>query len=244
MCRVLAFYLAALIFGLGLFVVQLLSSHDAAHALPDADAGGAPPVLGDGLLGGGSFGGAEAAGHDALGQELGPGAAGHEVEGPAAGALVAHGHAGPRLPGVDAGLGWLGIFTSLRFYMFAAIGLGVVGAPVTAFGLSPAGPTLAVALLTAFGLGTLASLGFRLLGRQTLSSGATQEELVGHVGRVLVACERGRRGKVRLTVRGQTLDFVATTDETRIEPGMAVIVEAVEDGRLHVCAAPSELLPE
>lgn len=230
---VLALYLAALIFGLGLFMVQLLSSHDAAHAphaLPDADAGGAPPALGEGQLAGGSLGGTEALGH--------------EGDGPAAAALAAHGHAGPRLPGVDAGLGWLGIFTSLRFYMFAAIGLGVVGAPVTAFGLSPAGPTLAVALLTAFGLGTLASLGFRLLGRQTLSSGATQEELVGHVGRVLVACERGRRGKVRLTVRGQTLDFVATTDETRIEPQMVVIVEAVEDGRLHVCAAPSELLPE
>ena len=128
--------------------------------------------------------------------------------------------------------------------MFAAIGLGAVGAPVTALDLSTPGLTFGVALGTALGVGILASLAFRVLGRDTLSSGATGEELVGHVGRVLVACQPGRKGKVRLTVRGQTIDFVATTDEARLEPGAGVIVLDVHAERVHVCAAPPELLPD
>ena len=93
-------------------------------------------------------------------------------------------------------------------------------------------------------VGALASLGFRVLGRQTLSSGAEPSELVGHVGRVLVGCEPGGRGKVRLNVRGQTIDYIATTDDARLVPGAAVIVQEVHPERLHVCAAPIELLPE
>lgn len=219
--QVLAFYLAALIFGLGMFAVQMLSSSDGGEQGPP----GLPGPGGD---------------HDGglLSLADGPSVGGHVVDG-----HFVDGQTEPTPPGLHS---WVGIFTSLRFYMFASIGLGVVGAPVTAFDLSPPGLTLGAALLTAFGVGTLASFGFRWIGRETLSSGATEEELVGRVGRVLVACEKGRRGKVRLTVRGQTLDFVATTDEARIEPAMAVIVESVESVEgtsVHVCAAPSELLP-
>ncbi len=222
----LTFYLAALIFGLGSFLVQMFASggaaaHDAL-ALPDADLGhgGSRPLLGDLPLEGGHLdaGHPVDAGH--------PAGAGH----PAAG--------GP----VDAG--WASIFVSLRFYMFAALGLGAVGAPATAFDLSGPGLTFGVALATAFGVGTLASLGFRLLGRDTLSSGATGEELVGQLGRVLVPCEKARVGKVRLTVRGQTIDFVATTDEERLALGAGVLVLSVNAERVHVCAAPRELLPD
>src|SRR5690349_10387911 len=75
---------------------------------------------------------------------------GHAAEAPMAGAHLVHGaaaggpssHAEHAPPGLHS---WVGIFTSLRFYMFAAIGLGVVGAPVTALGLSPPGLTLVVA---------------------------------------------------------------------------------------------------
>jgi membrane protein implicated in regulation of membrane protease activity len=139
---------------------------------------------------------------------------------------------------------WASIFTSLRFYMFAAIAFGVVGAPVTWLGLGTPVLTLIAAVATAAIVGGGAALGFRFLGRQTLSSGAAAPELVGHVGRVLLACERGRRGKVRLNVRGQIIDFIATTDDERLAPGAAVIVQEVHAERLVVCAAPIELLPE
>jgi membrane protein implicated in regulation of membrane protease activity len=208
--RVLAFYLAALIFGLGLFAVQLLASGDAGHhdvpALPGADGH---------HDGGGLIDDASLAVH-------GSGARAH----------------------ADGADGWASIFVSLRFYMFAAIGIGAVGAPVTLFDASAPGLTLGVALATGFGVGVLAALGFRRLGRDTLSSGATSEELVGHVGRVLVSCENGRAGKVRLTVRGQMIDLVATTDEPRLDVGAGVIVTDAHERGVHVCAAPAELLPE
>jgi hypothetical protein len=214
---VLTLYLAALVFGLGLFIVQLFASGaadaDGEAMLPEAML---PEADADLALGGGAAGGGGVHG------QLEPSD------------LVAQGHGRP---------GWASIFLSLRFYLFAAIAFGAVGAPVAAFDLSSPGLTLGVALLTGFVVGALASLGFRLLGRETLSSGATAEELLGHVGLVLIACEKGRRGKVRLTVRGQTLDVLATTDEARIEPGMGVIVQEVHAERVHVCAAPSELLP-
>jgi len=156
-------------------------------------------------------------------------------------ALGASSELAPSDPG---GVGVASIFLSLRFYMFAALGFGLVGAPVAALGLSTPGLTFVVAALTGLGLGMLTSLGFRWLGRETLSSGATGAELIGQVGRVLVTCGAGRSGKVRLTVRGQTLDFVASCDEASIEPGRGIIVQEVHAHRLHVCAAPRELLPE
>jgi membrane protein implicated in regulation of membrane protease activity len=110
-------------------------------------------------------------------------------------------------------------------------------------GAASSGVALAVALATGLGVGWLAALGFRALGRQTLSSSADPSDLRGQVGRVLVACEKGRKGKVRLTVRGQIVDIVATTDERRLEPGDGVIVEDVGAGYVHVCRAPNELLP-
>jgi len=128
--------------------------------------------------------------------------------------------------------------------MFAAIAFGAVGAPVTAFGAVASGLTLAVALATALLVGTGASLAFRALGRDTFGSSTTEAELIGQLGRVLVACEKGKKGKVRLTVRGQIIDFVATTDEPRLAPGAGVIVQEVHAERVHVCAAPSELMTE
>jgi membrane protein implicated in regulation of membrane protease activity len=199
---VLTLYLAALIFGLGMFAVQALSSSDAEH-------GEHPALPGD---------------VDAHAGETW---------------LAHHTHAAS---GGDAG--WASIFVSLRFYMFAAIAFGAVGAPVTAFGSVAPGLTLGVALFTALVVALAASLGFRALGRGTLSSSVSEHELLGQVGRVLVACEKGRKGKVRLTVRGQIVDYTATTDEQRLAPGTGVIVEEVHAERVHVCAAPSELLPE
>lgn len=160
-----------------------------------------------------------------------------------AGDALAHDHGvGHDLhAGHGADAGWASIFTSLRFYMFAAIAFGAVGAPATAFGSIASALTLGVALATALVVGLGASLAFRALGRDTLSSSVSESELTGQIGRVLVACERGRIGKVRLTMRGQIVDFMATTDEPRLAPGAGVIVQEVHSGRVHVCAAPDEL---
>jgi membrane protein implicated in regulation of membrane protease activity len=224
---VLTLYLAALIFGLGTFAVQLFAASDAAHHDGPLLGSGEPP-----------HGGGSALEHVAEPTGVGP------VSVHAAGAAhAAHGHTGHAPHGGPADLGWISIFSSFRFYMFAAIAFGAVGAPATAFDSGAPTLTLVVALVTGVGLGGLAALGFRALGRETLSSSADAAEVLGQVGRVLVACEKGRTGKVRLTIRGQIIDVIATTDEPRLEPGTGVIVQDVHDGSVHVCEAPIEVLP-
>lgn len=187
----LTVYLAALVFGLGLFGVQVLSG---SHG--DADAGG-----------------------DADGKDI-------------------------ELASAHAGGDWAAVVLSLRFHMFAAIAFGIVGAPVAWWGLASPLATFVAALLTGLLLGFFATQAWRALQRQTLSSGAEAGELVGQLGRVLVACEKGRPGKVRLRVRGQIIDYLATTDEPRLLAGTAVVVQELKGERVHVCAVPSELLPE
>jgi membrane protein implicated in regulation of membrane protease activity len=192
----LTLYLAALVFGLGMFAVMAFSgSH--AH---------------------GGSGGEMAAGE----------AGGKELE----------------LASAHGGGDWASIVLSLRFYMFAAIAFGIVGAPVAWLGLASPVATFVAALLTGLILGFFATQAWRALQSQTLSSGAEAADLVGQVGRVLVACEQGRPGKVRLRVRGQIIDCLATTDEARLAAGTAVVVQELKGERVHVCAVPSELLPE
>ncbi|MEY4545192.1 MAG: hypothetical protein RL685_1387 [Pseudomonadota bacterium] len=188
----LTLYLAALVFGLGLFAVQLLSG---SHA-DGASAGETP---------------------------------GTDLE-----LAAEHGGVGD----------WAAIVLSLRFYMFAAIALGIVGVPVTWWGLASPVATFVASLATGLVLGLFATRAWQALQRQTLSSGAEAAELRGQVGRVLVGFERGRPGKVRLRVRGQIIDFLATTDEASLVAGTAIVVQELQGQSVHVCAVPSELLPE
>ena len=194
----LTLYLAALVFGLGLFAVQVLSGSSSDTG---ADADG--PVL--------------------------------DAEGSGKDLALAGAHGGPE---------WAAIVLSLRFYMFTAIAFGIVGAPVSWLGLASPAATLLAALLTGLVIGFFATQAWRALQRQTLSSGAEAGELVGKLGRVLVACEKERPGKVRLQVRGQLIDCIATTDEARLAAGTAVVVQELKGQHVHVCAVPSELLPE
>ena len=207
---VLTLYLAALIFGVGTFLMQaLFSTH-------------------------GSEGGALDLEHNldlAHGSELGHGTDSDALTHAAADAHAEH-------PSNAS------VLLSLRFYMFAALGFGIVGAPVTWLDGSSPVMTFVVALATGLGIAALASYAFRSVGRNVTSSSVAPEELVGRVGRVLLKCGKGRRGKVRLSVQGQLVDYVATTDDAELEAGATVIVQEVFAERVHVCAAPVELLSE
>jgi membrane protein implicated in regulation of membrane protease activity len=138
---------------------------------------------------------------------------------------------------------FLPIFLSLRFWTFGLLAFGMVGALLHFFGLMP--PLVVAVLAVAMGLasGTLASWVFRALARSEVSSGARGDDAVGHVGRVLLPCEKERPGKIRVELRGQTLDFLASTDEAHIDAGELVLVEEVRDHVMHVSRAPRDFLP-
>jgi len=140
--------------------------------------------------------------------------------------------------GIEAG--FLPLVLSLRFWTFGSLAFGVVGSILHFFGLAPALVSLVVAAAVGLGSGLFSSWVFRALARSSSQSGAVATDAVGQVGRVLVPVERGARGKVRVQVRGQTVDYLATTDDERLEAGMEVLVAEVRDDEVHVCRAPSE----
>jgi membrane protein implicated in regulation of membrane protease activity len=204
-------YLAALIFGAGTILLQLVLSGSG-----DADAadGSEIDTTADADA---SSDGAESG---ADGEHAGHGGHGHAAD-------------GAILP----------LFLSLRFWVYLALTFGLVGTLLTYLDLAGRITTLFLSLGTGLLTGFAASFIFSALLRNDLSSGAGGNEALGQVGRVLIPCARGRRGKVRLELRGQTLDFLATTDEESLEQGALVLVEEVRGDAVHVSRVPPDFLP-
>ena len=77
--------------------------------------------------------------------------------------------------------------------------------------------------------------------RSSASSSANLSEAVGREARVLVACSKGRAGQVRIALRGQSVDVLASTDGEEIARGEAVIIVEVKDGVALISRRPPEL---
>jgi membrane protein implicated in regulation of membrane protease activity len=152
------------------------------------------------------------------------------------------GHAGHGDGHADAGA--IAIFLSLRFWTFGLMSFGFVGTLLHFLRL--AGPLVALGTAIAVGLfsGFLASAAMRAIARAQTSSGGEADEAVGHIGRVLIAVERGKHGKVRIEVHGRLLDLIATTDDERLEGGESVIVEEMRGTTAHVSRAGDSLAPK
>lgn len=158
----------------------------------------------------------------------------HDFEGEADHGDAHHG-------GVDHS--FLPIFLSLRFWIFALLAFGLVGSALHFLDLASTGLTLIAAIALGFGSGTLASWVFRALGRAAVTSGAGEDDAVGQVGKVLIRVPTRGHGKVRIQLKGQTLDLLATTDEVELLEGEQVLVEEMQDGRARVSKAPEDFLP-
>ena len=139
--------------------------------------------------------------------------------------------------------GFLPIFLSLRFWVYGLLGFGMVGAALHYLGLAGSLATPLIAVAVGLVSGFLASWTFRALAQaDTTSSSAEANDAVGHVGRVLVPCTRGQKGKVRIELRGQTLDLIATTDDEELASGSSVLVEEMRGMTAHVSRAPADFL--
>lgn len=124
-----------------------------------------------------------------------------------------------------------GPLTSPRFWTFGLTFFGLTGLVLEALGVGD-GPLQVALTAIAVGLGTgaLAHVILGGLGRSETSTAADERDFIGKTGRVLVPFAAGDLGKVRLTIKGTTVDVLARTDEA--EPfvaGEAALVIHMQD---------------
>jgi membrane protein implicated in regulation of membrane protease activity len=142
----------------------------------------------------------------------------------------------------DHDAGGASLLFSARFWIFLSLAFGLSGALLTLFRL--AGPTLIFVLAAGSGLlaGLLAAWVIRSLKRGQVSGVPGADEAVGRIAEVLIPCEQGRIGKVRLQLRGQTMDLLARGGDEAIGAGSKVVIEDIEGGIARVSRAPDEIV--
>jgi len=132
-----------------------------------------------------------------------------------------HAHQGPGL-------------MSMRSLSYGVFAFGFVGGALHVLRLASATGALLVGLISGAVATVAVGLTFRNLADEAVSGQAGLHEAQGAAARVLVECGRGRTGKVRLSLKGQTVDARATTDEEAIAAGAEVVVAEVRDMVVHV----------
>jgi membrane protein implicated in regulation of membrane protease activity len=142
----------------------------------------------------------------------------------------------------DAGI--VATFLSIRFWTFGLMAFGLVGSALHFLSLASPLVTAILSALMGLGSGTLANLTFRFLTRTHVSSGGEAADAIGQVGRVLIPIERGKRGKIRIALRGQTVDLLASTDDEGLKDGDLVVVEELRGTTAHVSRASRDFVSE
>ena len=123
---------------------------------------------------------------------------------------------------------------SMRSVSYGVFAFGFVGGTLHVLGLAAPTPALVLGLVAGLAATLVVGMTFRELGDPTVSGEAGFHEARGTTGRVLVDCARGRSGKVRISLKGQTVDLLATTDEDAIPAGTEVVIAEVRDTVAHV----------
>jgi membrane protein implicated in regulation of membrane protease activity len=138
--------------------------------------------------------------------------------------LDGHGHDGHDTHG-DLG-GFFGVLASMRFWTFFAAFFGLTG--IVLDGLDLAAPMLALGLAIAIGflMGWTAVTLIRRLSADDTGVAATVDDYVGKSGEMLISAGPQRLGKIRIELKGTTVDVLAESDEQTIARGeQALIVE-------------------
>ncbi len=119
----------------------------------------------------------------------------------------------------------LGLLASLRFWTFFTTFFGLTGAVLEGLALTTAIPAMILALTMGILSGATATIVLRRLAADSTGVAASVRDYVGLSGRVLVPIRRGGLGKIRLQLKGTTVDMLATTeDDDVLEPGESALV--------------------
>lgn len=148
-----------------------------------------------------------------------------------------HGDGGGALDHADGGHPDGPGILSTRSAIYGIFTFGLVGGLLHIPGLVEPRTALAVAIASAAAALLGVGYAFRTLDDAGASGAAGLEEVRGRRARVLVGCARGRRGKVRVLLKGHQVDVLATTDEEQIGEGTEVLITDVRGGVAHVATS-------
>lgn len=133
----------------------------------------------------------------------------------------------------DTGDVWLP-FLTLRFWIYTSGCFGLIGFLAAVFSDAREPAIAIVATLAGLLMGFLAAWFYRILPRAEVSGGVSSGDFVGAVGNVLVAVGESKMGKVRVLVKGDTIDMLALAERGTIEVGEEILVTSVEGQKVTV----------
>jgi membrane protein implicated in regulation of membrane protease activity len=135
------------------------------------------------------------------------------------------------------------MLASVRFWSFALLAFGLVGTLLTALGVATGVVALSIAGVAGVASGALAATVVSRLLHRSPESNASFGDVLGRMGRVVVPITSQGPGKIRVEVKGTSVDLIARAREA-IDMGEPVVVEEVtSDGEAQVSRAPKELAP-
>lgn len=161
-----------------------------------------------------------------------------DADADADGHIEADGGAHGEVGGTDFSDLWLP-FLSVRFWVYFLCFFGLTGTILSLLALAGKWTTLTAAV----GVGTLtgfaAAFIIQRLKKAEVGRGVTEEDFKGLEAQVLLPLNPGERGKVRVEIRGQTVDLIARCDEAAaIAKGKKVLIIEYSDNVALVVAAP------
>jgi membrane protein implicated in regulation of membrane protease activity len=133
------------------------------------------------------------------------------------------------------------LLLSSRFWTFFALAFGLAGTLLTLFTLASMAAVLVIASTSGIASGAFAAMVIRALRQGQVTSGSSSHEAIGRVGELLIPCEKGRVGKVRLALKGQTVDLLAMAGDADLPVGTRVLIEDLEGDIARVTKAPEEI---
>jgi hypothetical protein len=138
--------------------------------------------------------------------------------------------------GMDAVMAWLP-FMSMRFWTFFLAFFGLTGASLTL--AEAVGDKILIAIIAGvigYAAGVTVVSAIRKLRKDEVDSSVAESDYVGSTGLITIAVGKGQTGKVRVEVKGRTIELLAQTeDDATYAIKQSVLIYGVnEDGNVLV----------
>lgn len=141
---------------------------------------------------------------------------------------------------VGHGAEWLP-FLSLRFWTYATGIFGLCGVLLKLFVQTTEPTTAIISIITGVAAGWIVHVLMRLAARAESDTSIKTNDFMGSRGRLLVGCSRGSEGKVRLELKGSTVELLALPYQgDSIPSDTEVVIMTIENDRAMV--VPTEQL--